>query len=57
MASTLVFIDRAQTENNIKSTISELAGKVRNVKPHLALETVEQEARSLQERNLFSTAS
>jgi uncharacterized protein len=59
MASTLVYIDRAiaGNEKRAKTTIAELARKVHDVKPHLALETIEREARALKEKGFLRTAA
>jgi len=55
MASTLVYIDRVT--NGKKSTIADLARKVHEVKPHLALDTIEREARTLKDRGLLQAAA
>ena len=56
MASTLVYVDRATQAERKKATIAELARKVHGVKPHLALETIEEEARNLKEKGLLEAA-
>lgn len=53
MASTLVYIDRATSEKKAKATIADLAKKVHAVKPHLTLDAIEREARSLKEKGLL----
>jgi uncharacterized protein len=53
-ASTLVFIDRSVAEKGDRITIGELARKVHDVKPHLAMPQIEEEARSLREQGLFA---
>lgn len=50
MASTLVFIDRISTT---KITIAELVRKVHEVKPHLAIDTIEAEALNLKKKGLL----
>jgi hypothetical protein len=57
MASTLVFIDRAVSQNNAKATLTELARKVHEVKPHLNLETIVREARTLKDRGMLQAAA
>jgi hypothetical protein len=54
MASTLVFIDRVSKAG---LTIADLARKVHEVKPHLAIGTIETEARNLQEKGLLQAAA
>jgi hypothetical protein len=54
MASTIVYIDRSLAERNLTTTIEELARKVRDVKPHLQLDQIEQEARALAESRLLT---
>jgi uncharacterized protein len=56
-ASTLVFIDRSVAEKGDRIALSELARKVHDVKPHLALSLIEEEARSLREQDLFTATS
>jgi hypothetical protein len=53
-ASTLVFIDRSVAEKGDRITLGDLARKVHDVKPHLALPLIEEEARSLREQGLFT---
>jgi uncharacterized protein YwgA len=53
MASTLVYIDRMTNEKKQRATIADLARKVHDVKPYLALGKIEQEARSLKEKGLL----
>lgn len=53
MASTLVYIDRNANDKKAKLTIADLARKVHAVKPHLALDAIEREARSLKEKGLL----
>lgn len=57
MASTLVYIDRVTHGKKAKATIADLAKKVHAVKPHLALDTIEGEARSLKEKGLLEAAA
>jgi hypothetical protein len=52
-ASTLVFIDRSVAGKGDRITLGELARKVHDVKPHLAMPLIEEEARSLREQGLF----
>jgi hypothetical protein len=54
MASTLVFIDRVSKR---RVTIADLARKVHEVKPHLAIDTIETEARNLKEKGLLQAAA
>jgi uncharacterized protein len=54
MTSTLVFIDRVSKPN---VTIVDLAKKVHEVKPHLAISTIETEARNLKEKGLLQAAA
>ncbi len=53
MASTLVFIDRVSKG---RVTVADLARKVHEVKPHLPIDTIETEARSLKEKGLLQAA-
>ena len=58
MASTLVYVDRGMLrEGKERTTLAELARKVHDVKPHLALDTIEQEARTLKQKGLLRTAA
>lgn len=57
MVSTLVYIDRVTKEKKGKATIGDLARKVQEIKPHLALDTIESEARSLKDRGLLHAAA
>lgn len=52
MASTLVYIDR-MTNGKKRTTINELARKVHEVKPHLALDTIKREAHALKGKGLL----
>jgi hypothetical protein len=54
MASTLVFIDRV---SKAKVKIAELARRVHDVKPHLAIDAIEKEARNLKEKGLLQAAA
>lgn len=56
MASTLVYIDRVTNAKKAKATIADLARKVHEVKPHLAFDTIEREARSLKAKGLLQAA-
>lgn len=55
MASTLVYIDRMTSGKKV--TIIDLARKVHEVKPHLALDTIEREARALKDKGLLQAAA
>jgi uncharacterized protein len=57
MASTLVYIDRMIKAKKERATIVDLARKVHEVKPHLAIDTIEREARSLKERGLLEAVA
>jgi uncharacterized protein YwgA len=57
MASTLVYIDRMANGSKAKPTIAELAKKVHAVKPHLSLDTIEREARSLKDKGILQAAA
>jgi len=57
VASTLVYVDRALAEKNVRTTIAELARKVHDVKPHLALDAIEREACALKERNFLTAVT
>jgi uncharacterized protein YwgA len=57
MASTLVFIDRVTNAKKAKATIADLARKVHDVKPHLELGKIEQEARALKEKGLLEAVA
>lgn len=51
--STLVFTDRSATNQGLRITIGELVRKVHDVKPHLPMAVIEQEARGLKEQGLI----
>jgi uncharacterized protein YwgA len=53
-ASTLIFIDRSVAAKGGRITLSDLARKVHDVKPHLALPLIEEEARNLREQDLVA---
>ncbi len=53
MASTLVYIDRTIKRKKERATIVDLARMVHEVKPHLTIDTIEREARSLKEKDLL----
>jgi uncharacterized protein YwgA len=57
MASTLVYIDRTTNGSRAKPTIAGLAKKVHAVKPHLPLDTIEREARSLKDKGLLQATA
>lgn len=57
MASTLIFIDHALDETGSTVSIVDLAKKVHDVKPHLATDVIEKEARKLSERGHLKAAS
>jgi uncharacterized protein len=57
MASTLVYIDHVTHEKKGKTTIADLARKVHEVKPHLALNIIEDEACTLKEKGLIEAAA
>lgn len=50
MVSTLVYVDRAVAEKGTKLSISDLAKKVHDVKPHLTATAIDREAQNLKER-------
>jgi len=56
MASTLVYIDRVTNGKKARATIADLARKVHEVKPHLSIDTIEREARSLKDKGLLQAA-
>jgi hypothetical protein len=53
-ASTLLFVDRLVAERGSCITLSELARRVHEVKPHLDVRLIEREARSLRDRELIT---
>ncbi len=57
MASTLVYIDRALGEKGATVSIADLAKKVRDVKPHLAANIIENEARKLSQKGILNAAA
>jgi uncharacterized protein len=57
MASTIVYIDRTLAGKKATATIAELARKVHDVKPYLTQDTIEREARALNERRLLKAAA
>jgi len=57
MASTLVYIDRMIKGKKERATIVDLARKVREVKPHLGIDTIEREARSLKQKGLLEAVA
>ncbi len=57
MASTIVYIDRVTRGKKAKATIADLAKQVREVKPHLSLDTIEKEARALKNKGLLHAAA
>src|SRR5260370_21838815 len=57
MASTLVYVDRAISEKKARATIADLARKVHEVKPHLALDKIVREARTLKDKGLLQAAA
>jgi hypothetical protein len=54
MASTLVYVDRSAAEEGSAISLHDLVRKVRNIKPHLDIRRIEQEANRLRERELIS---
>ena len=54
MVSTLIFVDRSLAEKGARASISELAKKVHDIKPHLKTETIEREGKSLMERGFLN---
>jgi hypothetical protein len=54
MASTLVYVDRSAADEGGLISLGDLVRKVRNIKPHLDMRRIEQEANSLRERELIS---
>lgn len=54
MASTLVYVDRSATDEGSSISLGDLVRKVRNIKPHLDMRRIEQEANSLKDRELIS---
>lgn len=55
MASTLVYVDRALAAQGARTSLAELANKVRAIKPHLSVDAVDHEAATLKEQGLFLT--
>lgn len=53
MASTIIYIDRALDEKGNPVTVEEIVKKVHDVKPHLAIDAIEKEARRLKKRDLL----
>jgi uncharacterized protein len=53
MLSTIVFVDRSSTQKDAMISLSDLARKVHNIKPHLAQERIEREARRLTDEGLL----
>jgi hypothetical protein len=51
--STLVFVDRSAVEHGDRLTLDELVQKVHDVKPHLTVSEIEQDARTLKEQGLI----
>jgi hypothetical protein len=54
MASTLVYVDRSAAEEGSPISLRDLVRKVRNIKPHLDMRRIEQEASGLRERELIA---
>jgi uncharacterized protein len=54
MASTLVYVARSSAEESSRISLRELVRKVCNIKPHLDVRRIEQEASSLNERELIA---
>jgi hypothetical protein len=54
MASTLVYVARSAAEESSRISLRELVRKVCNIKPHLDVRRIEQEASSLNERELIA---
>lgn len=57
MASTLVYIDRVLAEKGTKVSITDLAKKVQDVKPHLQIDAIEKEAQNLSERSYLKAVT
>jgi uncharacterized protein YwgA len=57
MASTLVYIDRMIKRKKERATLVDLARRVHDVKPHLTIDTIEREARSLEEKGLLEAVA
>ena len=57
MASTIVYIDLVTHGKKGGTTIASLTRKVHEIKPHLSLGTIENEARALKERGLIEAAA
>jgi hypothetical protein len=57
MASTLVYIDRVTSKKKGRATIADLARKVHDVKPHITLNTIENEARILKKKGLIEAVA
>ena len=57
MISTIVFIDRVTSAKKARATIADLARKVHDVKPHLAFDTIEKEARTLKDKGQLQAAA
>jgi hypothetical protein len=53
MASTLVYVDREQADRKATISIADLARKVRDIKPHLAIKAIEREAQNLKDTGLL----
>jgi hypothetical protein len=56
MASTIVFVDMVLAARGARTNIGELTRKVRDVKPHLDVATIETEARELKRGGYLSAA-
>jgi uncharacterized protein len=54
MVSTLIYVDRSLVEKGARASVSELAKKVHDVKPHLKTEVIERETKSLKERGFLN---
>jgi hypothetical protein len=57
MASTLIYVDRTFVEKGSKIQITDLAKRVHDVKPHLTTDTIEKEARNLNQRGLLQAVA
>jgi uncharacterized protein len=55
MASTLVYVDRSLADKGARSTLAALAKKVHDVKPHLSMAAIENEAGALAKRGLLKS--
>jgi hypothetical protein len=57
MSSTIVYVDRSLAERGMRSTFAELTRRVHAIKPHLSLDLIGDEARTLGERSLLKAVA